>query len=276
MKELIDIEVNKISPSPYQTRKEFDPAALKGLAENIEKNGLAQPILVRKVDDGYELIAGERRLKAIRDILEEEVISSIVMELDDQEAETLCISENLQRKSLNIVEQAEAFSSMLAHQGLNHAHLAEKLGVSRSVVTNTIRLLKLPEPVKDYLSKDKLNLSSGISLLQIKDKDDQVEVAEKMVKNKWTIDRLRSEVKKKATEKEPEQKSIVDTSEPKTENKHKLLICVDKIAETRKILRLLKEAAIDFDSYLDNEISEFIEQYSTEPTEQEESKQDEE
>ncbi len=151
----LDVPVNSIAPNPKQPGTHFDDEALAGLAASIREVGILQPLVVRGVDGGgYELIAGERRLRAAKAA----GLAAVPVVLRDSEDEDLlrdALIENIHREDLNPIEQAEAFKALLGELGLKQEELAEKVGVSRSHIANTIRLLALPLDVQQLLTDDK-------------------------------------------------------------------------------------------------------------------------
>src|SRR5262249_2584922 len=144
--ELIHIAVDRIDPNPYQPRRHFPPAEIASLADSLRQHGMIQPILVRAYGLGYQLIAGERRLRASIEAQLYEVPAR-VLDLDDQRVFELAMVENLQREDLNAVDKATAFREYLSRYGGTQEELAGRLGLDRSTVSNLIRLLDLPDEV---------------------------------------------------------------------------------------------------------------------------------
>ena len=180
------IEIEKIVPNPYQPRRDFDPVALKDLAESIRMYGLLQPIVVTrneiiKEDGGlavqYELISGERRLRASK--LAGLTQLPVIIRSGDDDSRVkleLAIIENLQREDLNAVDRARAFQQLADEFGLKHVQIAEKMGKSREYVTNTIRLLALPEHMLKALSEKRISEGHTRPLLMLADKPEEQEV----------------------------------------------------------------------------------------------------
>jgi ParB family chromosome partitioning protein len=168
---LLEVPVNAIGPNPKQPRTNFDDEALSGLAASIREVGILQPLVVRQTDDShFELIAGERRLRAAR--AAGLAVVPVVLR-DSQDADLLrdALIENIHREDLNPVEQAEAFKALLGELGLKQEELAERVGVSRSHIANTIRLLGLPLDVQQLLTDDKISAGHARALLSLGDKD---------------------------------------------------------------------------------------------------------
>lgn len=177
VKELLitDIVANK-----YQPRNEFNEEALEELAESINQYGLLQPVIVRKVLNGYELIAGERRWRAAQKN-GAKTIPAIVREYSDIETTEIALIENLQRENLNAIEEAGAYQRLINEFGLTQEELAKKIGRSRSHIANFIRLLNLPEIVQEYVSRGTLTMGQVRPLLTLESEDLQIEAAEYII-----------------------------------------------------------------------------------------------
>src|SRR5690349_21582731 len=156
--ELQRIPTSRIRPNPYQPRREFDPAALAELEASIRANGLLQPITVRRKGDSYELVAGERRLRAITNLQWKE-IPAVIRDFDDQTLLVLALVENLQRSDLNAIEEARGYQRLLGEFSLTHQEVADAVGKDRSTITNLLRVLTLPDHVQQLVESGKL--SSG-------------------------------------------------------------------------------------------------------------------
>lgn len=178
--EIIEINVGELRCNPYQPRKVFDEKALEELAESIKEHGVFQPIIVKKSIKGYEIIAGERRVRASQ-LAGKETIPAIIREFNDQEMMEIALLENLQREDLNPIEEALAYESMIKARGLSHEGLAKRIGKSKSYVTNVIGLLNLPESVKDLVIAKKIPMTHARTLSKIKDAKKVEELAEKVI-----------------------------------------------------------------------------------------------
>lgn len=162
--DLIDVE--RIVPNPHQPRREFKAAELEDLVSSIAENGLLQPIVVRRFGDGYQLIAGERRLRAFKQLGKTQ-IPALVRSTERDEQLVLALIENLQRSDLNAIEEAAAFRQLLRDFGLTHEDVARRVGKSRTAVTNTLRLLELPEDVRAEVSRGTISAGHARSLLSL-------------------------------------------------------------------------------------------------------------
>lgn len=184
---IINIDVNKIIPNKNQPRKVFDDKSLEELSQSIKSYGIIQPITVRKIyDDIYELVAGERRLKAVK-LLRMETIPAVIIEVKEEESAAMALIENLQREDLDFIEEAMAFERLIEDFGLNQTQLAEKLGKSQSTIANKMRILKLPESVKKELREAKLTERHARALLKIEDEEVLLSILEKIIKRELNV-----------------------------------------------------------------------------------------
>jgi ParB family chromosome partitioning protein len=173
---LLEVPVGAVKPNRRQPRTTFTDEPLEALATSIREVGVLQPIVVRQTPDGFELIAGERRLRAAK-LAGLATIPAVIRESDDAESLREALIENIHREDLNPVELAEAFRELLEELGLKQETLAERLGVSRSHIANTIRLLGLPTDVQHLLAEGKISAGHGRALLALGDADAQTNVA---------------------------------------------------------------------------------------------------
>lgn len=175
-----EIELSKISPNPFQPRTEFGPEEIQELANSIREKGLLQPILLRKHHDGYQIVAGERRFRATQ-LLGKTAIPALVRDhLSDRDMMEMALIENIQRVQLNAIEEAHAYEQLINNCGITHDELATKLGKSRSAITNTLRLLKLDDPLREMIREGKLSAGHGRALLQAEPKQ-RMKLAQKIV-----------------------------------------------------------------------------------------------
>lgn len=199
---IVKIPLEEIIPKSDQPRKDFNDETLNDLAKSIETNGVIQPILLRKRDDKYEIIAGERRYRASQ-IAKLKEIPAIIVDADDEDAAKLALVENIQREDLNPIEEAMAYKQLMEEFDLRQEDLANAIGKSRTYITNTVRLLKLDDRVIEHLYKGNLTTGHGKVLLGIKDKDEQVKLAEKIIATGLNVRETESEVKKSKEKKKP-------------------------------------------------------------------------
>ena len=193
MKEVIKIKTELIIPNRSQPRLDFFDESLKGLAESIKANGLLQPITVRKIDDKYELIAGERRYRACL-LNGEEEIEAIILDKSDEESANLALVENLQREDLNAIEQAMAMKHIMEHEKLTQNELAQRLGYKQSTVANKLRLLKLPEYIKHGISDGSITERHARALLKV-DQDRLEDVYLTIINKKYNVSKTEEYIK---------------------------------------------------------------------------------
>lgn len=182
----ISIRISEIRPNPYQPRKNFDEEKLKELAESIKQRGVFQPILVRKSLKGYELIAGERRMKASKMAGLKEV-PAFVLEFDDKDMMEVSLLENIQRDDLNAIEEAQAYNQIIEKLDYTQDELAKRISKSRTYVTNILRLLKLPKKIQDLLIQNKITYGHARALLSLNDEEKMLEIANRIVKENLTV-----------------------------------------------------------------------------------------
>lgn len=161
-----EIELVRIAPNPFQPRHDFSDEELKELSESISKKGLLQPILLRKHGDGYQIVAGERRFRAFQILGKSHIPAMIRDQISDRDMMELALIENVQRVQLNPVEEAQAYEQLVNACGMTHEEISIQVGKSRVAVTNTLRLLKLEENVRQWLREGKLTAGHGRALLQ--------------------------------------------------------------------------------------------------------------
>ena len=193
--EVVYLYLDDIIPNRFQPREIFDDQALKELAVSIKEHGVIQPIIVRKVENKYEIIAGERRYKAST-MAGLTKIPAIVKNLDDKESSKVALIENLQRKDLSPIEEARTYQKILElEENMTQEELASTMGKTQSSVSNKLRLLELPEEIQDALLKEKISERHARSLLTIEDKNDQIKMMDKVITEKMTVRELDKEIK---------------------------------------------------------------------------------
>jgi ParB family transcriptional regulator, chromosome partitioning protein len=166
------LPVDDIRPNEYQPRKDFDEKSIEELAQSIRENGLIQPLIVRRTDRGYELIAGERRLRACK-LADLKMVPVVMRKSTDKESLELAILENIQREDLNCVDEALAYFRLSEEFGLSQEELAKRMGKDRATVSNTLRILKLSEPILARIRKKALSLGHAKALLAIENSEDR-------------------------------------------------------------------------------------------------------
>lgn len=179
-KEETKVSIDKINPNPNQPRTHFNETLLNELADSIHENGVLQPLLVRKKGEGYEIIAGERRYQASK-IAGLEELPVIVKEVDDQKMLELALIENLQRSDLNPIEEAKGYRQLIKASGMTQEALSKAVSKSRSSITNSLRLLDLPEPVQQYLFDGRLTAGHARAILAVPYEEQRIKLADKVV-----------------------------------------------------------------------------------------------
>jgi len=184
--EIVNIKIDELRSNPYQPRKVFDEEALKELSDSIKQHGVFQPIIVKKSIHGYEIIAGERRVKASK-MAGLDTVPAIIREFDDTEMMEIALLENLQREDLNPFEEANAYVKIMEAKNLTHDELAKVLGKSQSYVTNTIGLLRLPDNIKELVINGSLSMTHARILSKMSDRNTINLLAEKIIKENLSV-----------------------------------------------------------------------------------------
>lgn len=211
---IIDLSLDELRPNPYQPRKVFDEKALQELSSSIKEHGVFQPIIAKKSIKGYEIIAGERRVKASK-LAGLKTIPAIVRDFSDDEMMEIALLENLQREDLNAIEEAEAYKNLITTLDITQDKLAERIGKSRSYITNMLGLLNLPTEVKNLLQEKKITMSHARVLSKIEDKEKIKELANKIVNENLNVRDIEEISQKKEIKKTKEIKKHKDTNEYK-------------------------------------------------------------
>ena len=194
--EVHDLAVDAIMPNPYQPRHQFDESKLADLTASIKESGVFQPVTVRRPNpeiNAYELLTGERRLRASR-LAGLSSIPGIVRDVSDEEMMEIAVVENLQREDLTPLEEAEAYNALMTKLNLTQAEVANRLGKSRPYIANYLRILGLPEEIKNLLQEEKISMGQARTLLGLENKNQIPELAAKTVKNGMTVRELEREV----------------------------------------------------------------------------------
>lgn len=184
---LREIEIAQVSPNPFQPRSDFDQEALLELAQSIEEKGVLQPILVTTKDAGFELVAGERRLRAAEMAGQKQIPAIILEGLSKEAIIELALIENLQRENLDPIDEARSYKRLIDECGLTQETVAQKVGKNRSVVANALRLLTLPPEVQKKISSGEITPGHARTLLNLADAEAQKRLAEKMAGEKMTV-----------------------------------------------------------------------------------------
>ncbi len=190
-----EIPLTQLRANPYQPRKTFDDDAIRELAESIKQHGVIQPIIVRTVLKGYEIIAGERRFRASQ-LCGNDTVPAVIRNFSDQQVMEIALIENLQREDLNAIELSLAYQALMDKFDLTQEELSMKVGKSRSHIANFLRLLTLPDQIKENVSRGTLSMGHARALVGVKDDVRKKELAEHAIANEWSVRDLEEAIQK--------------------------------------------------------------------------------
>lgn len=252
--EIVDIKLSDLRPNPYQPRKVFDEEALEELASSIKEHGVIQPVIIKKTIKGYEIIAGERRVRA-SEKAGLETVPAIVRNFTDAQMMEIAVLENLQRENLSAIEEALAYQLMLEKLKITHEELAKKVGKSRSHITNILGLLRLPKEVQDMIISKKLSMGHARVLSKLEDSNQIIETATKIINQKIPVRELekvadgeqferRVKINRPIPEKNENYKLVEDLLSDKLDTKikvkdNKIVINFNNVADLNRILEIL-------------------------------------
>ncbi|HGZ5394371.1 TPA: ParB/RepB/Spo0J family partition protein [Staphylococcus aureus] len=208
------IDISDIKPNPYQPRKTFDENHLNDLAYSIKQYGILQPIVLRKTVQGYYIVVGERRFRASK-IAGLKYVSAIIKDLTDEDMMELAVIENLQREDLNAIEEAESYQRLMTDLKITQQEVAKRLSKSRPYIANMLRLLHLPKKIADMVKDGRLTSAHGRTLLAIKDEQQMLRLAKRVVKEKWSVRYLENHVNELKNVSSKSETDKVDITKPK-------------------------------------------------------------
>lgn len=183
---IVELKITEIEPNKEQPRKNFNQEKLQALAESIRQHGVVQPIIVKKQENGYTIIAGERRWRAAK-MAGLKTIPSIIKDLSSRETMEIALIENLQREDLNPIEEAEAYQKLMDEHGMTQEELSRLVGKSRAAIANSVRLLTLPDRIKDMLVNEQLTPGHARTLITVEDTEKQLKLAEIIVEKNLSV-----------------------------------------------------------------------------------------
>ena len=251
--EIIDIELSELRPNPYQPRKVFDDEALKELSASIKEHGVFQPIIIKKSIKGYEIIAGERRVRASK-LAGLDKIPAIIRDFTDEQMMEIALLENLQRENLTAIEEAYAYKAMIEKLSLTQDELSKKVGKSRSHITNMLGLLRLPKEVQQMIAESKLSMGHARALSKLEDEEKIKELANKIVNEKISVRNA-----EELTNQETHTHEIKKTPREKSNNEYKYVEDLLREKLDAKVKIKDKKIIINFTSTADlNRILEII------------------
>ncbi len=194
---VVELKITELESNKNQPRRYFDDQALQELADSIKEHGIVQPIIVRKLEDSYQIVAGERRWRAAR-IAGLKAVPVIIKDYTNTQVMEIALIENLQRQDLNSIEEAVAYKSLIEEHDMTQEQISERIGKSRSAIANTMRLLNLPEIIRKMIIEGKISAGHARALLAIEDKKRQLEIAQKIIDQQLNV----RDVEKLAAQKE--------------------------------------------------------------------------
>lgn len=248
--EIIEVKLSELRSNPYQPRQIFDTEKLEELAESIKKFGVFQPIIIKKSIKGYEIIAGERRVKASI-LANKETIPAIVRDFDDADMMQIALLENLQRENLNVLEEAEAYKNIIDKLSITQEELSKRLGKSRSHITNIIGLLSLPEMVKTLVIQNKITMGHARVLSKIEDDEVVLKLANRIINEHLSV----REVEDLATEDDFKRKNPLVKAQKLNEYEYVEESLFDKFGTKVKVGN--KKIIIKFEN--DNDLNRILE-----------------
>ncbi len=254
-KDLTEIEISKIKPNPYQPRKSFDENSLSELADSIREKGVIQPVIVRKREDGFELVAGERRLRAA-EAIGLKLIPAIIMDrLSKQSMLELTLVENVQREDLNPIEQAKGYRRLLEECGLTQKDLSKRIGKDRSSIANTLRLLNLPENVQNLILSKIISEGHARAILALSTPKEQVNLAKKIKDFSLSVRETEELVYAKKKRTSPKKKRLQISSELKDLEERLIQYFGTKV----KIRKGKRKGKIEIEFFSEKELDRILE-----------------
>lgn len=209
--EIVEIPLADLRPNPYQPRQHFSDESLKELTDSIKERGVFQPIIVKKSVKGYEIIAGERRVRASR-MAGLTTIPAIIRNLDDAQMMEIALLENLQRENLSAIEEANAYRMMIERLGITQEELSTKVGKSRSHITNILGLLRLPLEVQEMVNTNKLSMGHARALSKLDDDRKIIQLANEVVTNSLSVRQIEFQTGTESKKNKIERKPVADKS----------------------------------------------------------------
>lgn len=251
--EIKEIKIEDLRVNPYQPRKTFNEESLKELSESIKEHGVIQPIIVKKSIKGYEIVAGERRYRASK-LAGKETIPAIIREFTDKQMMEIAVLENLQRENLNVIEEAEAYKTLMTNLNLTQEQVAKRVGKSRSHITNLLGILTLPSEVKTLVKENKITMGHARALSKIEDPYKIKELADRIITETMSVrdiekETTSEEIKKKVKQTKPSKSQEYLTIEKELSeylgtkvklNNKKLEIKYENTSDLNRILEIIK------------------------------------
>ncbi len=256
--EIMELSLEDISVNPYQPRKNFNKVALEELSQSIKEQGVFQPILVRRAAIGYEIISGERRYRASK-MAQLLTIPAIIYNYTDEQMMEVALIENIQREDLTIIEEAQSYSMMIEKLSLTQAELAKKVGKSRSHITNTLGLLKLPEHVVNLIDQNVLTMGHAKVLVSLEDEAEILTIVDEVVSNKLSVRETEANVKNLKENKD--QKLVNKTAKKRVKSNKNSKICglISEKLKTSVRVNGSEKGTIEIDFKSEEELERILE-----------------
>lgn len=254
------IDTSLIEPNKEQPRRDFDKDALNELVESIQKHGILQPIIVRKLNEGYEIVAGERRWRAAKEAGLNEM-PAIVKELNQSEVSQIALIENIQRQDLNSIEEALAYKNLSEKYKLTQEEISQAIGKSRPYIANIMRLLNLEDEIVELISAGSISSGHGRALLSIEDKETRLQMSKIIVEKKLSVRETEKMVKEILEKKE---KKTVDAKDSKKKNKDPIILEIEeslrKLFGTKVLIsKGSRKGKIEIEYYNDDDLERILE-----------------
>ncbi|MCM1022874.1 MAG: ParB/RepB/Spo0J family partition protein [Prevotella sp.] len=256
------LRISEIEPNRKQPRQDFDEAAIAELADSIRQHGLIQPIVVRPMEEGYQIVAGERRWRACR-MLGMSDVPVIVKDFSDEETAQIALIENIQRQDLNPVEEAAAYRALMDEYGMTQEALSKAVGKSRSTIANSVRLLNLPEEIVEMLRKGKLSAGQAKAIASADSEKDMLEIAKLAADGKITvrgIEKLASEKQDKGDDDGEEKQSVPKTAEERSKRSYMTEMQMSLEDHLQKKVKILskdgEKGTLTIDFYTKDELAD--------------------
>jgi ParB family chromosome partitioning protein len=254
---VMEIPIDDVGPNPHQPRTRFEESGLRELADSIQASGVLQPVIVRRADDGgYQLVAGERRLRAAQ-LAGIPNIPAILKEVDDREMLELALIENVQREDLNAIDEAKGYQSLVTRIGMTHDQVASRVGKHRTVITNAVRLLGLPVEVQDMVSRGTLTAGHARAILGLESSGEQLATARYVHSKAFSVRRTEALVARKLRRKHARPRSARSTVLAELESK------LQQRFATRVIIRPgRKGGRVEFEYYGHDDLERLLEAWA--------------
>jgi len=249
------VQVAKISPNPFQPREKFNPETLLELRQSIAEKGIIQPITVRRWDEGYQLISGERRLRAVKDLGLETIPAYILDVQTDEEMLELSIIENIHREDLNPIDIAKGYRRLIDECHLTQEEVAQKVGKDRTTITNFLRILKLPRRVRESMENGEITMGHARALLSLRSSEEQIALWKKIISKQLSVRKVEELVRQRSMKPEPkvEQDKAATLYFQDIENKLRLKLTTRVTVKPRK-----KGGSIEIDFYSDDDLERLV------------------